>query len=205
MTVQIHVDDQPYAMTGPDSQTVGELANEICAGAGTDEARFVVGLRCNGKPVPQQELASVLQTSASHFDHLEMQTQPVSTLVRSTLDQAIGVLEDSARARQEAADLLASGQNEPAMRELQKFLDAWKQIHQTLMVTTSVLHVDLDNVAVGATRLTDVLESLRIQFTELRGAMSQGDFVVVGDVLRYELTEPLSQLVSCLRQIRDQQ
>lgn len=202
--MQILIDDQAYAMTGPATQSVGELANEVCKSSQSGEARFVIGLRCNGQSIPQDQLATVLATPAGQFDRLEFQTQPVAALVRSTLEQALLVIEDSTLAREKAADLLAEGQNAAAMQELQKFLEAWKQIQQTLMVVSSVLHIDLDACSAGETRLTAVLESLKTQFGELRNAMAQGDFVVVGDVLRYELAEPMSQLVACFRQLRDQ-
>jgi hypothetical protein len=197
--VQILVDDQPYMMTGPSDQTVGELANEVSLSNGGSEGRFVVSLRCDGQAVGQQELASILQTPAQSYDRLDLQTQPVKALVCGAIEQAIAVLEDSTHAREKAADFLAAGQQEPAMRELQRFMQAWKQIHQTLVVSAQVLHIDLDAIRVGDTALTDVLEALKTQFTNLHEAMVQADFVVVGDILRYELAEPLSQLALCVR------
>lgn len=202
--MQILVDDQPYIMTGPANQTVGELANEVSLSTGGSEARFVVSLRCDGQAVGQQELASVLQTPASSYDRLDLQTQPVKALVCGALEQAVAVLDDSTHAREKAADFLSTGQQEAAMRELQRFMEAWKQIHQTLVMSAQVLNVNLDSIRVGDTALTDVLEALKTQFTNLREAMVQGDFVVVGDTLRYELTEPLSQLALCVRGLADQ-
>lgn len=199
--MQILLDDRPYTTAGASTQTVGELANEVCLSAQRDEPRFVVSIRCNSEPVAPQDLAEVLQAPISRYDRLEFQTQPVAPLVRSTIEQAIHVLQDSADAREKAADLLASGQQEAAMREIQKFLQSWKQIHQTLMVISQTLRVDLDQVSVGQISLTGILDALKAHFTEMREAMTQGDFVVVGDLLRYELAEPLEQLDALLRQL----
>ena len=201
--MRILLDDQPYTMSGPSTQTVGELANEVCVSAERGEPRFVVSIRCNSEPVAPQDLANVLQAPVSHYDRLEFQTQPVAPLVRSTIEQAVGVLDDSAHAREKAADLLASGQQEGAMQEIQKFLQAWKQIHQTLMVVSKTIRVDLDKVSVGDASLTGVLDTLKTHFTEMREAMTQGDFVVVTDLLKYELVEPLDQLAALLRHLSD--
>jgi hypothetical protein len=199
--VQILLDDRPYTTAGASTQTVGDLANEVCLSAQRNEPRFVVSIRCDSEPVAPQDLATVLQAPISQYDRLEFQTQPVAPLVRSTIEQAIRVLEDSGHAREKAADLLASGQQEGAMQEIQKFLQAWKQIHQTLMVISKTLRVDLDKISVGDASLTGVLDSLKAHFTEMREAMTQGDFVVVGDLLRYELAEPLGQLGDLLRHL----
>lgn len=201
--MHIQVNDEPYTMIGPPDQTLGELANEVCQATSGSGARFVVGLRCDGRPVTQEELESVLQTSAARYDRLELETVPVAALVESTLDQALEILADSTHVREKAADLLAAGQQELALRELQRFLEAWKQIHQTLALVARVLGVDLDTVRAGSASLTDILEAVKTRFTDLRGAMIASDLVVVGDTLRYELSEPMQQLADVLRHLRD--
>lgn len=188
-------------MTGPPSQSLGQLANEICLASRQGEARYVVSIRCDGQPVGQQELAAALQSQTDQYERVELHTQPVAALVSGTIDQAVLVLEDSTTAREKAADLLAAGQQEAAMQELQKFLEAWKQIHQTLMVVAQVLSIDLDKVSEGGTSLSTVLEELKAQFTEMKDAMVQGDFVVVSDLLRYELSHPVEQLADLLRHL----
>lgn len=197
--MHVLVDDRPYTMAGPANQSLGELANEVCAANRQDEPRYVVSIRCDGQPLSQEDLAEALASAAERYERVEIQTQPVAALVRSALDQAALVLEDSTIAREKAADLLAAGQQEAAMQELQKFLEAWKQIHQTLMVVSQVLGIDLDSVADGKASLSTVLEVVKSRFTEMKDAMVQNDFVVVGDLLRYELSEPVEQLAGLLR------
>ncbi|HPD31903.1 MAG TPA: hypothetical protein PLL20_18065 [Phycisphaerae bacterium] len=197
--MHVLVDDRPYTMAGPANQSLAELANEACAANRQDEPRYVVSIRCDGQPLSQEDLAEALESPAERYERVEIQTQPVAALVRSALDQAALVLEDSTIAREKAADLLAAGQHEAAMQELQKFLEAWKQIHQTLMVVSQVLGIDLDSVADDRARLSTVLEVVKSRFAEMKDAMVQNDFVVVGDLLRYELSEPVEQLAGLLR------
>lgn len=188
-------------MTGPPTQSLAELANEVCRASRQGQTRYVVSIRCDGQPVGQQELAVALQSPTDRYERVELQTQPIAALVRGTLEQAALVLEDSTSAREQAADLLAAGQQEAAMQELQRFLEAWKQIHQTLTIVSQVLDIDLDHVSEGGTDLSTVLDTLKARFTEIKEAMSQGDLVVVGDLLRYELSQPVEQLVDLLRHL----
>jgi hypothetical protein len=199
--MHVLVDDRPYAMTGPPTQSLAELANEVCRASRQGQTRYVVSIRCDGQPVGQQELAVALQSPTDRYERVELQTQPIAALVRGTLEQAALVLEDSTSAREQAADLLAAGQQEAAMQELQRFLEAWKQIHQTLMIVSQVLDIDLDHVSEGGTDLSTVVDTLKARFTEIKEAMSQGDLVVVGDLLRYELSQPVKQLVHLLRHL----
>ncbi|MDM8006618.1 MAG: hypothetical protein QUV05_10800 [Phycisphaerae bacterium] len=199
--MHVLVDDRPYAMTGPPTQSLAELANEVCRASRQGQTRYVVSIRCDGQPVGQQELAVALQSPTDRYERVELQTQPIAALVRGTLEQAALVLEDSTSAREQAADLLAAGQQEAAMQELQRFLEAWKQIHQTLTIVSQVLDIDLDHVSEGGTDLSTVLDTLKARFTEIKEAMSQGDLVVVGDLLRYELSQPVEQLVDLLRHL----
>jgi hypothetical protein len=201
--MDIWVDDQPYTTTGDARQTVGELANEVCGSAEPSAPRLVVALRCDGQPVAAESLTTVLQTPASDFQQLELLTQPVAALVRSALDEAISIFEDSVASRERTADLLAEGQQEAAMRELQKFLGVWKQVQQALLISARALHVDLDSLAIGDVTLTNVLDTIKCQFNELRGAMEQSDFVVVADILRYELAEPFQQFTDFLKHLRE--
>lgn len=188
-------------MTGPPTQSLAELANEVCRASRQGHTRYVVSIRCDGQPVGQQELAAALQSPTDRYERVELQTQPIATLVRGTLEQAALVLEDSTCAREQAADLLAAGQQEAAMQVLHRFLEAWKQIHQTLAIVSQVLRIDLDDVSEGGTDLSTVLDALKARFIEIKDAMAQGDFVVVGDLLRYELSQPVERLVCLLRHL----
>ena len=202
--MKILVDDELYEPAGLPDQTVAELANEICAASAASGQRMVVGLRCDGDPVAGNRLESVLQAPASEFGQLELQTQSVPALVRATLDQALEVFRDSAATRERAADLLATGQYEEAMAELRKFCEVWQQVQQTLRVSAQALQIDLDTLRVDDLGVTDTLDLVKTQLSELKDAMEQGDLVVVGDILRYEFDEPLARWLALLEHLREQ-
>jgi len=201
--VEILVDDQPYEPSGPSDQTVAELAKEICATTDKCGERMVVGLRCDGEPIADDDLEAVLRSPSDRFGRLELQTQPVAALVRATLDQAIETFEGSAAARHHAAEKLAEGRHDQAMQELQKFCDVWKQVQQTLVVCAQALGTDLERVRVNDLGVVEILDLIKTQLGELKDAMEKGDLVVVGDILRYEFDEPFANWIALLRHLRE--
>ena len=201
--MEFFVDDKPFAFDGRSDQPISDLTQQACRGQTQGEARIVVAMRCDGREIPQSEVDDILKKPASEFGRLDLHTQPIAALARATLAQAIAVLEDSTAMRERVADLLDEGRQEPAMAELQRLLEAWKQAQQTLLTTTQALRLPIDTLMVEGRSVIEVLEETKPMLTELRQAMSQGDHVLVGDLLRYEMEEPFQQWLALFRHLHD--
>ena len=89
------------------------------------------------------------------------------------------------------------------MGEFGRFLDVWKQVQQTLVIAARALDVNLNELELGGRDFTDVIEQVRVQLAALRDAMEHGDLVLVGDILRYELGEPLAHWQDFLSHLYD--
>jgi hypothetical protein len=201
--VAILVDDKPYEPVGAPDQTVAELAHEVCDRHGETDQRIVVGVSCDGSAVGDDQLEGVLQSPWNRFERLELHTQSMGSLVRATLDQAVAAFEASAETRNRVADLLTEGQHESAMTELQSFLDTWKQVQEALIVCSEAFGIDLNQEKVNGLGVPEILDLIKEQLGALKTAMEQHDLVVVGDILRYELEEPLEHWLALLRSLRD--
>lgn len=188
--MQILVDDQPYVSSGKAGQTVAELANEVCQNDTEPGNRLVVGIRCNGEQVGNEQLEGVLASPAEQYDSIELLTQPVASMVKATLSQAIEIFEQSAENRRNAADLMTEGRQAEAMGHLQNFLEVWRQVQDSMLMCAQALQVDLESLKVNDLSLTEILEMIKKQLNDLKGAMETSDYVVVGDILRYEFEEP---------------
>jgi hypothetical protein len=189
--MEIVVDDRPYGSSPPPDQTVRELAQEVCAAGEGGDQRIVVSLRCDGSEVGQEGLDAVLDLPARQFRRLDIQTQPAAALVAGTLATAAELLEDSAASRHRVADLLEEGKPGKAMQQFHNLLEAWQHVQQVMLVCAQTLGVDLNALRVHERSLVDVLELLKTQLNELKSAMETRDFVLVSDILRYELDESL--------------
>ncbi|NLX12833.1 MAG: hypothetical protein GXY44_04160 [Phycisphaerales bacterium] len=196
--MQIFVDDQPYVSPGIPGQTVAELANQVCQNSTDSANRMVVAIRCNGAQVGNDQLESVLASPAEQYDSIELLTQPVAAMVKSTLSQAIEIFEQSAENRRKAADLITEGRQPEAMSHLQNFLDVWRQVQESMLMCAQAMQVDLEVLTVNDLNLTDILALIKNQLNDLKAAMESGDYVVVGDILRYEFDEPCEHWIRFL-------
>lgn len=203
--MDILVDEQTYEPTGSATMTVGELAEEVVRSTqdSSDAPRIVVGVYCDGEPVPQDNLDHVLLQPVSDFEKLELQTQSLRALVTATLTQAISLFEEAGQVRIRAADLLAESNTESAMECLQRFFNIWKQVQQSTLVCAQALGIDLDAMEVNGLGLVKIFEPIRDLLTEIKDAMVNHDFVLVSDTLRYEFEEPFDNWNAFLNALRE--
>ena len=164
---------------------------------------MVVSVRCDGEPVSQENLDQILAQPLSDFAKLELQTQSLRALVTATLAQAIALFEEAGQARIRTADLLAESKAETAMQHLQKFFDVWKQVQQSTLVCAQALGVNLDVLRVNGHGLVEIFEPLKTKLNELKEAIANHDFVVVGDILRYEFEEPFENWRALLNELHE--
>jgi hypothetical protein len=202
--VNILIDNQPFQASGSTQQTIRELAQEACTAIGGAGERVVVDVRCNGELVPDERLETVLETPAGRFERLEFRTRPMGTMVRAALTQAIDLFEQASGSRTHIADLLADGQKQPAMHKLQQLFESWRQVQETMLLCAGAIGVDLDQLQANGLNLANILGQIKQQLITLKDSIEAGDFVVTGDILRYELDEPFSHWIAFLQQLRKQ-
>jgi len=199
--MEILVDDRPYHSTGSPDQTIRTLANEVCEATGGSGQRIVVALRCDGNEIAPEGLDAVLELPVNQFRRIDLQTQPAAALVRSTLAKAIELLDEAAGMRQHIADQLAQGQHNAAMQQLQNLIHIWQQVQQTMLVCAQTLGTDLEALRVNHVGLAEVMEPIKTQLNELKNGIENRDFVLVGDILRYELDDPLACWLALLNHL----
>ena len=188
--MQVFVDELTYQPQGGPDQTIGQLAAEVGL-AVPGKPRMVVSLCCDGQPVAQDDLGGTLDRPARDFQKLELQTQPLAAMVRNILAETIDLFDQADQARQKAADLLAEGQTEAAMHQLQSFFGIWRHVQDAMIVCVQAMGSDLDSLDIDGKPLPEVFEPLRKLLADLKDAMVRQDYVVVGDILRYEFDGPL--------------
>jgi hypothetical protein len=181
------IDDEPYGQSCPSEMTVRELARAVCADPSPQGRRLVVAVYRDGQPVPSDDLNAVLDAAVADFPDLALQTQPVAALVRSTLDQALAMLEDASGIRTAAADYLDQGRQPEAMQQIQKLLEIWRQVQQSLTFSAEALAIDLDSLEADGDRFPDLVNTMKANLEDLREAMRNQDPVLIADLLRYEL------------------
>ena len=198
----ILIDDQPYSQPCPADKTVRELAQEICGDAGPRTRRLVVAIYRDGQPVGNHELGAVLDAPVADFGDLALQTQPAAALVRSALEQALTMLEEATAARMAAADHLDHGRHPEAMQQIQKLLEIWRQLQQSLTISAEALGVDLDALVIENVHLPEMINQMRANLEELREAMRNQDPILIADLLRYQMQDVFARWGDLLTAVR---
>jgi len=188
--MQVFVDQQAYQPQGGPDQTLGQLAAEVGL-ATPGKPRMVVSLCCDGQPISQDDLGPIMDRPARDFERLELHTQPLVAMVRNIMAETIDLFDQADQARHKAADLLVEGHTQDAMHQLQTFFGVWRHVQDAMIVCVQALGSDLDSLEIDGRPLPQVFEPLRKLLADLKDAMLRQDYVVVGDVLRYEFDEPL--------------
>jgi hypothetical protein len=200
--MQVFVDEQAYQPQGGTDQTLGQLAAEVGL-ADPGKPRMVVSLCCDGQPISQDDLGAILDRPARDFERLELHTQPLVAMVRNIMAETIELFDQADQARQKAVDLLAEGQTEAAMHQLQTFFGIWRHVQDAMIVCVQALGSDLDSLDIDGKPLPQVFEPLRNLLNDLKDAMLRQDYVVVSDILGYEFEEPLKGWRALLNHLHD--
>jgi hypothetical protein len=201
--MQIMVDNQPYQVREADTQSIQQLADEVCGSMPGEGGRLVVGLACDGEPVQPDQLEHLLCRPIGSFASIEMQTVSVREQVNLTLDQAIEILEGADQLREQAADDLNQGRHESAMSGLQRLLEIFKQVQQTTVLASHLLGTPLESINIEGQDLAGVLTGIKERLNDLKTGMENQDFVAVSDILRYEFTGPIEAWRAILAHLRE--
>lgn len=196
----VFVDDQPYQPQGSPQQSVQDLAREICS-CGDGSGRTVIEVWCEGQKVQESDLESVLNSAVSSFSRLDLQTGSLSQLACATVEQAIATLEETISNREQLVEQLGQGQYESAMKLLKGLLESWRQSQQSAELAAQILQINLAGLQAEGRSFDEILAGLKAQLGSLRDAVQASDPVLVADIVRYELVEPLAHWVDLLKEL----
>lgn len=166
---------------------IGSLRNRL-----SQSGRLVIGIRADGREVPQNELDEVLRTQARTYGRLELCSVDARRTVLETLRQAAEACVECDQARPIIADMLNEGRTHEAMEHLGECLAAWSSTADAMMKSANLFAIDLTEVHVESGPLPEWLETVVGQLRQLRDALENGDLVLTADILRYEMQETLA-------------
>lgn len=199
--MQIFIDDQPVEpapqLDGSIEESVRQLQRDVCG-----DGRIVVALRCNGEEVQPEKLAEELQKPVVSLNKLELFTGLPGHLVGDAMSHAAEMLSALDQQYPEAATLLTEGKTNEGMNLLAACIQVWQQVHDAVGKSIDMLELDAESITVQDVSIVDAMERPKDVLVQLRNALQSGDFVLVADLLQYELkdvTELWHAVVSTIR------
>jgi hypothetical protein len=178
MSVTIDQQEIPAELMG--LSTVGEVLAHL-----KQRNRLVVHLQIDGQSPDLGEMETVRsQRVAGKTVYIET-TEPKRIVADVVRD--VGLLLDEAETSRVAAiDLLQKGQHVDAFRQLGVCFNSWSNSRQSVLQLARLLRIDLDQVELEDTMLSDWLNQFTQQLTDIRSALEARDFVQLSDVLSFE-------------------
>jgi len=192
----VTVDDQTLATDRLGFTTVGQVLDHL---QGLN--RLVVNVTINGE-TPDLDRLDDLRASGLSGNELYIETADPREMAVSVLDEVDQQLYDTDRTRAEAADLLQADRTVKAMEKLAGCFSTWQHAQQSLIQTAQLMNVDLTKLDVDGRSLVSFLQDFSAQLRTIRDALESRDFVTLGDVLTYEMTESSNLWHAAIQSLR---
>jgi hypothetical protein len=166
------------------------------------QGRAVVGVRVNGEDLAPEALSERFADTAAAEVSLELSTRPVLELVLEVLDTMTEMLPELPAACRKLALVFQSEIPEEGYEPFQELAEIWEFVKARQRMAAEALEIDIDTLEVKGQPLREHLRELNSFLEESAQALRDGDTVLLGDLLEYELApraELEGEIVSALR------
>lgn len=193
----VTVDDQTLPVENLGLQTVGEVLNHL-----RQRNRLVVQVLVDGQE-PDLTQMPALRARPLDRHNVYIETTAPDELAGQILREVTQQLEQTDALRESAVDLLRQNQPGRAMEKLAGCFAAWQSAQQSVQQIAELLSIDLQGVRIDGKSLATLLHTFADQLRELRQALENRDYVLLGDVLGYDTADTTRQWIDAVRQLHD--
>lgn len=184
--MEVYVDNESYTPAEPLPETIDELVAQIKVQL-ADRERIIVTIRCDDKDVEEQGIDAVMAQSPTQYQRLDFATARLAELAVGAMEASQAILSETRLKQDQAIELLSQDQNGPAVEALAECIAGWSQSHETVIKTISLLGIEIDHLTYDGKQILDILNEVAHQLTQLKECLQTGDFVLLNDLLQYEI------------------
>lgn len=185
--MSVFIDQQPVDAGALGLATIGHVLGHV-----QKDDRLVVQILLDGRKPNTDEMGTLRQLPLDgHVLYVE--TANPRSLAVEVLEEMDEQLCSAERFRAAAADLLGQGQTSLAMQKLSACFTVWHHAQDAVMKTAQLLRLDLQQVECDGRPIGQMLRHFADQLKQVRSALEQRDFVLLGDMLLYEMTDACNQ------------
>lgn len=194
--MSIMVDHEPLAAESLGLETVGQVLSHV-----QRDNRLVVQLLIDGREPDLNQMSRVRQ--ANVIGHtLYIETATPRDMAVEVLDEIDSQLVEADRIKSDVCGLLQQGSPGKAMEKLSGCFSIWQAAHEAVVKVAQLLRVDLDRFRIGAQSITEMAGTFSDRLRDLRTALENRDFVMLGDILEYEMTQSSQQWRDAMASLR---
>lgn len=195
--MSVTVDHENLEVEALGLRTVGQVLSHV-----RRDNRLVVNLLIDGQQPDFDHLPRVRQSPLNGHT-LFIETAEPRAMALEVIAEVESQLFEADRLKGEAVDLLQSGGAVKAMEKLGGCFSTWQSAQESVVKVARLLGINLDAVKVAGRSLSELIAEFSTQLRQVRQALEARDFVTLGDVLAYEMTETTAQWRAALGAVRD--
>lgn len=187
---KIYVDEQPLHWEFPASATVAEVFHAV-RDAILDEGRVVVQMHLDGTVLEWEDGSPEWQDPFDDAKALHIVSDRPIALSSALMDRAIESLPELQKMQERAARLVRH--EETQTRGVEMTLDAlsrWKELQEAIVGVRALHQIDFDQPPWEefGEDLGTAFRHVSERISEMREAFELRDFILVADLLEFELT-----------------
>jgi hypothetical protein len=130
-----------------------------------------------------------------------IETTEPAQIARDVLTEVIVQMEQADSARRSATEHLVVGETNKALQKLAGCFTTWQTARQAIEKVAMLLRVDLERIQVEGISLTQILLEFAEQLRSIRSALESRDYVLLADILRYEIDQTTQRWFQAIRQL----
>jgi hypothetical protein len=142
-----------------------------------------------------------MEEAADKYETLEFETGSPWDLATGALEGAGALFGETRGLMTEVVELLNQGQTTRAMDLLANCLQVWHQASESVRRTSQLIGLDLDGVTVAGEPVAGLFSKLGEQLNGVKEALEGRDYVLLSDIVQYELpatTEQWQQMIQVI-------
>lgn len=196
--MSVTVDHETLQVEQLGLRTVGQVLSHL-----QRDNRLVVNLLIDGEQPNLDQLPEVRRAPVNGHT-LFIETAEPREMALEVIAEVESQLNEADRLKSEAVDLLRrSGGAGKAMERLSGCFSTWHNAQESVVKTAQLLRIDLSVVHAAGRNLADLVSEFSGQLRQVKQALEGRDYVTLGDVLAYEMTETSAHWRAALAAIRE--
>ncbi|HNR32979.1 MAG TPA: hypothetical protein PKI11_18960 [Candidatus Hydrogenedentes bacterium] len=187
----------------------GEPADALAAAAAIESwlrerERAMLSIVVDGKSIaPDALIARLSDVPTEAVTTIEVSSAPVAELVNQCLIELAEALPNLPEACRSLAEVFHGETPEDGFEPFEELAVLWGHVKTRQLLIANALRLDLDSMSLDGSSLKALHDDLNAQLKEAAEALENGDCILLGDLLEYELApraEREERIVGLLRE-----
>lgn len=198
----VTLDGRRLPLEFADSETLRTILDRVKAEHLAN--RLVVEVSLNGARLVDQALSDRLDEPAGASDQIDLGSDDLASLIQSALATMAEHLSLAGDAHRDVAESLQSGRTGEAVSMFSQVLAIWQNCRTTIVECSRLSGQDWTSKEFDGRTLAAHLNELTARLREIRDAFEARDYVLLGDLLLYEMPEVCMTWASIFRRLAEE-